>query len=208
MHKDVFENERGFPMIVKKKILLVLSCLAVTTALAVGFPVVSDNSTSGLAKVYYDYKWWTLYTYRDVITSSVYDDKPVVLGAKTVIKTCTNSTTITQTCSYSQSATTTMSVSLGAGVSIKAIELEASGSVSYSTTKTYSETLNVPAKTTYKAQLAYDLKEKVYKNIVQNQKYTIKASGITVTGSWVNNGASKTVYSTTKHKYPHFYWAK
>lgn len=177
---------------------LILVVIFVVLAAIQGLTNTYDYNAESKANIatstYYDYKWYSLKTNRNKISTSKVSTKTSSVSKKKIAK-FTNKTKTKQSYEYSYSKTLEGSVSLGAKVPLKAIELEAGCSVSYSTTTTISATVTVPKKKSYTVYKQNNKDVTKYKSTIQMQIYYPKKG-------WKNASTPVTSNSTVYEYYP------
>jgi len=114
-------------------------------------------------------------------------------GSKTTVLTASNKTSSKQKFGYKLTTTATGSVTLGASVPVKAINLEAGVTVSYSRQVTVSASITVPAHKTYHVYRATRTVTTPFTSVVQLQQWIF---------TWINIGYSYNVTSTWHQKSP------
>jgi hypothetical protein len=170
---------------------VVVAFILCATILCAGGTFVANNAATSTV---YDYKWWTLYTGRNKITTS-YSSTSTSFGAYSTVDSFKNKKSFSVTHSFSDEETKSATISLGAKVPIKAIEAEVGGSVTYSKTKTYKTSVSVPAYKEFKLQCRVRTEKIKYSSKIQFQLlYT--------DGKWRNSGKSSTKKSTRTIKSP------
>lgn len=150
--------------------------------------LINDVATSTT----YDYLWWTLYTYRNKLTTT-YKSSSVSYGSYSIVDEFNNKTNKSVKHTFEDSRTKSSSVSLGSKVTVKAIELEAGGDVSYSRTVTYNTEISIPKYKKRILKVRTKTQRKKYSTKVQNEYYTVSLK-------WKKNGkpSTKTSYQTIK----------
>ncbi|MCR5584619.1 MAG: hypothetical protein K6F63_04190 [Lachnospiraceae bacterium] len=136
----------------------------------------------------YDYLWYALWTVRNKIDTT-YTGSSTSYSSYSTVDSFKNTYSQPASHTFSDSRTKSSSVSVGGKVTVKAVELEAGGTVEYSQTVAYNTTIDVASRSTATLKVRTRTEKKYYSSVIQRQDlYT--------DGVWRNVGSSSTSSST------------